>query len=314
MYIIEKQGLGGITARIVADSISLQDGTRLTTFELEYPRFIHSEFMTHRALSKNAASSRAIPVPAMLKHIAEFPQRPVSWGKNMPGMQAKELLDPETYEKAVAVWDRGREQALAIAADLHQLGVHKQIVNRRTEPDMQMKVVASGTDDGWANFFWLRNHPDAQPEIQELARVMFEAYNAATPTVLVPGEWHLPYISIKRNMYNQQVFSDHNDTVLSLDDARKVSASCCAQVSYRKLDDSLEKALDIYDKLVTSVPVHASPIEHQATPIDYIGIDLTGKWEPGVTHVTKEGHLYSGNFKSWIQNRQLVPNNAKKVF
>ena len=308
---IEVEGLGFIKAKIIADSASYYDQTRLTTFELEYPRFIHSEFMTHRGLSKNAASSRAIPVATMHKHILGKPQGPVSWGKNMPGMQAKELMDGDDLVTAKALWDRSRNDAIATAQAMERLGLHKQIVNRVTEPHMQMKVVCSGTDNAWANFFWLRNHPDAQPEIQELARVMWECYENNTIETLIPGEWHLPYIETGTNgATGNQTFVDNTGRFLTLDEAIKVSVSCCAQVSYRKLDDSLDKALAIYDRLITSVPVHASPTEHQATPIEYEQY----AWPDGVTHIDKPGHLWSGNFKSWIQNRQLIPNNVRNSF
>lgn len=305
----EVQGLGYIIARIIADSIS-PDGVRLTTFELEYPRFIHSEFMTHRQLSKNAASSRAIPVKAMHKQLKEIPQAPVHWGKNMPGMQAKEELGELEKKGAQGLWDGARIAAIAIAVVMDDIGVHKQIVNRITEPYMQMKVVCSGTE--WANFFWLRNHPDAQPEIQELARVMWEAYNSSIPKELSPGEWHLPYIDTTWDTSEEVwLYKDASGEELSLEDAIKVSVSCCAQVSYRKLDDSLEKALNIYDRLINSVPVHASPTEHQATPADYFTFCNTEDWVDGVTHIDRDGFLWSGNFKSWIQGRQLIPNNYK---
>jgi thymidylate synthase ThyX len=51
-----------ITAKIIAHSIT-EDGKEIITWELEYPRFIHAEFMTHRLFSRNAASSRAIQAP-----------------------------------------------------------------------------------------------------------------------------------------------------------------------------------------------------------------------------------------------------------
>jgi len=81
-----------ITAKVIADSVF--QGHRLTTLILEYPRFIHSEFMTHRVFSRNASSSRAIPVRTMLWQVIRNPAMPVHWGKNQPGMQAKEELSP----------------------------------------------------------------------------------------------------------------------------------------------------------------------------------------------------------------------------
>ena len=53
------------SARILLDSLS-PSGARLTTMEVRYPRFIHSEMMTHRVFSRNAASSRAIPIKKMI--------------------------------------------------------------------------------------------------------------------------------------------------------------------------------------------------------------------------------------------------------
>ena len=93
MYKIERIGKGNITARIVADSITHDFSTgelssRITTFELEYPRFCHSELMTHRMFSRNAASSRAIPVTNMIDLVENNIARPVSWNMNKRGMQS----------------------------------------------------------------------------------------------------------------------------------------------------------------------------------------------------------------------------------
>jgi thymidylate synthase ThyX len=82
-----------ISAKIIADSISESEyGDRITTFELEYPRFIHGELMTHRLFSRNAASSRAIPINKMMDQVLTAPAMPVEWGLNKSGMQAEEML------------------------------------------------------------------------------------------------------------------------------------------------------------------------------------------------------------------------------
>ena len=77
------KGKANIVARVVCDSIS-HDGVRLTTFECEYPRIIHSELMAHRMLSRNAASSRAIPFEKMLQ---QLDGKPVRFGAANKGMQ-----------------------------------------------------------------------------------------------------------------------------------------------------------------------------------------------------------------------------------
>ena len=183
-----------ISAKVIADSVCPK-GVRMTTMEIEYPRFILAELNTHRMLSKNSASSRAIPVKAMHEFIRANPATPVSWGKNQPGMKANEEVGSSVATEALQVWNRAKEDALHWADALaHKLAIHKQIANRITEPWMTMKTVISGTE--WTNFFHLRNHPDAQPEIKALAEAMTVAYTTHLPLPLKPGDWHLPYITI----------------------------------------------------------------------------------------------------------------------
>ena len=293
-----------IKATIIADSIN-PNGVRLTTFEMEYPRFIHAEVMTHRMLSKNAASSRAIPVEKMHEHIKNDPGRPIYWGENQSGMQAKKELEGANLTTVQHLWEMAQNDAIDIAKDMYQQGLHKQIANRVTEPFQTMKTIISGTE--WANFFWLRDHPDAQPEFERLAASAKAAMDISRPNLLHPGEWHLPYINNVRK--DGVVIYMNNNEEIAPRDAQIISASCCAQVSYRKLDDTLEKAKMIFDRLINTEPVHASPIEHQATPIpNTIGFEV---WPKGITHQRRDKSLWSGNFRDWIQFRQTLPNHTK---
>ena len=260
-----------ITAKIIQDSLS-PAGVRITTMELEYPRFIHSEFMTHRVFSRNAASSRAIPIAKMMQQVLDNPAMPVHWGANQAGMQAGEEI--QNPQHAQAAWVVAAKAAVESAKNLQAHGLHKQIVNRVLEPFQMMKTVVTATE--WDNFFELRNHKDAQPEIQELARKMKLEMDCSEPMQLRIDEWHVPYVT--RGTKLGKVVYSVNDELISAEQALKVSASCCAQVSYRLLDDSLEKADFVYDKLVTSRPIHASPFEHQgmATPDTQFSGNLRG--------------------------------------
>ena len=300
-----------ISAKVIADSVCPQ-GVRMTTMEIEYPRFILAELNTHRMLSKNSASSRAIPVKAMHEFIKDNPAMPVSWGKNQPGMKASEEIAGSDSKNAVMIWNQAKEDALHWADALaHKLGVHKQIANRITEPWMTMKTVISGTE--WNNFFHLRNHADAQPEIKALAEAMIVAYTTHLPVELKPGEWHLPYITVATYVPTGELqYFDENFNRLSLEDAKILSASCCAQVSYRKNDPTFEKAFRIWEQLIENDPVHASPIEHQATPMDVNSMCRfePDTWQPGVTHVSANSDLWSGNLRGWIQHRKLIQNEA----
>lgn len=301
-----------IKATIIADSIS-ENGIRMTTMEIEYPRFILAELNTHRMLSKNSASSRAIPVASMLEHIRHNTAGPVYWGKNQSGMQAKEQVGSANRSMAEYLWIKARDSAINYALQLTDLGLHKQLTNRITEPWMLMKTVISGTE--WANFFWLRNHPDAQPEIAELAAKMYAAYSTSTPELLYSGEWHVPYVNTYRNtIEDQRTYHDANGDKIAAHDAKIISASCCAQVSYRKNDDSFDKALKIYKQLIESQPAHASPVEHQATPVDsrVFSIYEPERWKAfGISHIDAELQPWSGNLRGWVQFRKLIPNEAK---
>lgn len=300
-----------ITARVLADSIS-PEGIRMTTMEIEYPRFILAELNTHRMLSKNSASSRAIPVKAMHEHIRANTAGPVYWGKNQAGMKAKECLDVEDTVEALMIWEQARDSALDYAGQLADLNLHKQITNRITEPWMTMKTVISGTE--WANFWWLRDHPDAQPEIAVLAHKMHEAYKASVPQPLQPGEWHVPYVFTNRDASTGVLhYLDGSGGAITANEACIVSASCCAQVSYRKNDDTLAKAQKVFKMLIESEPAHASPVEHQATPMDVDSVCRfePETWQPGVTHVSANSDLWSGNLRGWIQHRKLIAGEAR---
>lgn len=294
-----------ISAKIIADSIS-NAGIRITTFELEYPRFIHAEFMTHRLFSRNAASSRAIPIKTQIELIKNNPAMPSHWGKHQPGMQSAEecnnivdlygLVDDEPTTTREEAWLEARDNAIEVAEAFAEAGYHKQIVNRLLEPFAHIKVVCTATE--YDNFFWLRKHADAQPEIRELAERMWEARQTSVPQQLQPGAWHVPY-------HRDGYWSPDDGNPTTLDEALAVSSSCCAQVSYRKLDDSLEKAQKIFKMLVESKPVHASPFEHQASPMRYDAATESVERQ-GVTHVDLDGNYWSANFRGWVQHRQLI--------
>lgn len=308
-----------ISAKIIAHSIA-PNGQQIVTWELEYQRFIHGEFMTHRLFSRNAASSRAIPVATIIDQVRNNPAMPIHWGLNQSGMQAKEHLSGPLTSAAKYIWKKAASFAADMAENLIKIGLHKQATNRILEPFQTMKTVMTATC--MDNFFWLRNHTDAQPEIKRLAELMWEALQESTPFLLNPGEWHLPYVHrIRKHNYETstdlevQYWDVRDAKQLTLEQAIAVSASCCAQVSYRKLDDSLEKAEFVYKRLVESEPVHASPFEHQATPMKYPTISphalfVQRGWADGVTHVDKDGFWWSGNFIGWVQHRQLIPNNV----
>lgn len=271
-----------IKAEIIADSIN-KVGIRLTTFVLTYPRFIHSEFMTHRMFSRNASSSRAIPVKKQIEMVANNPAIPLAFTKNQKGMQGGEALDGKAAELAEKTWMMACFHAMDKARMLADLEVHKQYANRILEPFSHITVVCTSTD--YANFFALRCHKDAQPEIQALADEMYKLYSSNEPKSLEDGEWHLPFID-----QNSEIDTE-NDT-LKFETLIKKSVARCARVSYLTHDgkqSTTSQDVELYNRLVGSTPIHASPAEHQAM-------------------ATSDKNLRSGNFRGWVQYRQTLNN------
>ncbi len=276
------KGQGGITAAVVADSFNTSPsvGVRLLTLQLRYPRFIHAEFMTHRVFSRNASSSRAIPVAKMIEQVRKEPAMPIHWGKNQPGMQARAEVEDTT--EAIQSWRRAARQAADIAEHMNAIGLHKQVANRILEPFQFINVIVSATE--WTNFFALRDHEDADPTIRELAVTMKRAIDESKSVtrrwvsgVSTEEEWHLPYIT------------DKERKLLRLEALIQCSAARCARVSYNTHDGATpdpEQDMALYERLVGSKPIHASPVEHQAR--------------------CSERSYHYANFQGWQQHRETV--------
>lgn len=277
-----------ISAKIIADSVS-PTSQRLTTFVLEYPRFVHSELMTHRTFSRNAASSRAIPISKMISDVLSNPASPVHWGANQKGMQADTELKCIRRFLAKRLWFASRYAAVVTAWTFDKIGVHKQIANRVLEPWFMMRTLVSATD--YQNFFALRAHPDAQPEIKELAVCMLNAYKKSVPVKKLPGEWHQPFADkIELPELIEAGERRPSSRILGIDVTDLINRVCiarCARISYLthgsdKVD--YNKDLDLCARLFGTFPRHLSPAEHVAQCLD--------------------DAIYCGNFAGWKQYRK----------
>lgn len=326
-----------VSAKVVAHSKAKQTGKEIITFELEFPRIVLAEFNTHNALSKNSSSSRAIPVLTMLEQVRKSPSMPIRFGAANKGMQdAGEHNDLVIVSNELAeswggmypddAWYYAANQAADLAQAFHEAGYAKQICNRLIEPFQRMKVVMTATE--LANFLWLRDHQAADPTIEALAKEIKRAYINSEAVELDVGDWHVPYFG------GEGVGYWLKGCGIDLQEALDISASCAAQASYRKLDDSLEKAKSVVERLNLGVdinePMHVSPTEHQATPIaetkgcfggsyedatifpqTEVNVPFSPRtWQDGVTHVKKNGTLCSGNLEGWVQYRKLIKGNC----
>jgi thymidylate synthase ThyX len=229
---------GQFSARVLTDSVS-PAGVRLITLEVRFPRFILSEFNTHRVFSRNSASSRAVPTKKMIERVLENPAMPVEWGVNKPGMSASDTIALDQEEEAKAEW-------------LRRFNIHKQVVNRVLEPFMWHTVIVTATE--WSNFFELRLAENAQPEIRVAAQHMRRAMDESQPAPVAMSGWHLPLIQ-------------DDERALPIETQKMVSAARCARVSYLTHDGKrdIEKDIELFDRLRSDR--HMSPFEHVATPV-----------------------------------------------
>lgn len=308
--------------KIIAHSRSTIPGCPdLITFQLRYWRPIHSELMTHRVFSRNAGSSRARPSAKIIEQVRNEPWGPIHWGANQAGMQAHQELEHHIRVDAEEIWEEAANAAADHAQYLLNLGAHKQIVNRILEPFTFIDVVVTSTE--WNNWFALRDHPAAQPEIQELAKAMRAAKDASIPQILTPGEYHLPYINgedyraAERFCQIGRITRDMPSKREILEVLLKISVARCARVSYKAFDGNpspIEKDIELYDQLLGSQPMHASPAEHQATPmhtVTMIAPDYASYEEPFAQDKEFEFFGYPdswSNLRGWLQYRKTLPN------
>jgi thymidylate synthase ThyX len=262
-----------ISAEVIAKSKNFLTSDTLVTFLLTYPRIIHAEILTHRVFSRNCASSRAVPVPKQIHKLESEYFIPDQWVANCKGMSPSAEIPEQNIDPAIAVWNRAKQEAVIASAELYELGVHKEISNRLTEPFQIMQTVLTVSNS--ENFYRLRLSETAQRQIRALALAMYEANEAAEPEVLRAGEWHLPFLSpTEKKIYNLQ-------TLIALSIAR------CARVSYYLVDgtpSNIEKDIALGQKLIKDH--HLSPCEHSAMAFSR--------------------HVKIGNFVGFMQFRKFL--------
>lgn len=267
-------------ARILKDSVG-PNRIRLTTMEVTFPRIVLAEFNTHRMFSRNSASSRAIPVKTMLEKVKSDPFLPVYWGKNQKGMQADTELSPEDQLLATDEWLKARDYAVTQVERLVELGIHKQIANRILEPWLWQTCIVTATE--WDNFFALRRHKDAQPEIRRAADLMWDVYSTNTPDELIPGDWHLPLTDDAVELLAKGY---------SKDDLIRICVGRCTRISYMTHTGERNPQLDMDLCARLQHDGHMSPFEHAAMCL------------------TEHEAQWSGNIRGWLMYRKTLANES----
>lgn len=277
--------------KIILDSIS-PGGARLTTFQFTLPRIVLAELNTHKMISKNSASSRAIPVSKNIERVMRDPFIPTYFGKNQKGMQADSELDEEEQKKALNGWLALIDTSLDFARYFDSIKLHKQLANRVLETVNWHTVICTATE--WDNYWGLRDSIHAAPEIRDSAHAGHELYRSSSPVLVKEGGYHLPFVT----------GYDVGKTPWELKELIAMSAGRCASVSYLNQDNVLDPEGDIkrtWEKLIPNG--HMSPTEHQAESLTWL------QWVEVANRAARDWIYYrvpTGNLWGWYQWRKTL--------
>lgn len=314
--------LDGYKCVIVLDTLRPRAGTgwdtsnyRITTMIVRFPRCILSEMNTHRVFSRNSASSRARSLKTTIKQVLEDPYIPL-FTENAKGMQGPYITNSDQLTKAEMEWLFARDAAVKHALRMlmgHKMdqidydpyevldlyydsyygkdyegsripNVHKQTANRLLEPFMWHEMLI--TSSYWRNFFNLRMDEAAQPEIQAIATLMYEAMHESRPDIFPE---HIPFVKREHHASQRALLHD-----------LKKSAAECARISYvdRSTAGTKDGSEDLALRLLSKG--HMSPFEHQA-----IDPDIYKTLFPGGGFTLSTMGLHGNLDPCWVQGRHI---------
>lgn len=278
-----------IQAEIIADSVwpIIGHNKRLTTFKLVVPHSVLGHLVRHRAFSLSVASNRALRSSSVMDTLNYIPD----WRTAQKGMQPAEFINDKNKRDYLddIVYTLKNYTSEYVNEMVNKHNVAKELTNRYLAPFQLVTVLVTSSE--YSNFFNLRDHQDAQYDTQIVARKMKKLLEENTPTYLERGEWHLPFIS----------YGEAKDNTIIEQIAASVAR--CARTSY-KLPNSENRSdiisdIRLFNKLITP-PIHASPLEHVATPLRMSDIYASILPEDKTLN-----SAFYGNTYGWVQLRKL---------
>jgi hypothetical protein len=144
---------------------------------------------------------------------------------------------------------------------------------------------------------WLKiNKGQAEIHMMQLAECIYDAVNKSTPKVLIPGEWHIPFLD--------KIETDFEEIAV------KVSTAMAARTSYTVVGNEKEIDIDamvaLHDRLLSQDPPHSSPLEHCAKAMSKEERMMYRKIERPKSDL--EGLGWCNNLKGFIPYRYMVDN------
>lgn len=269
---------------VVADSISPHTGIRITTITGRIQTSILAQLNTHAALSRNAESTRAIPLNVYRKKVLDDPAFPIEWTANGKGMHNDAELSDDAAKHAQRIFHDALAQMCVAHAELAETGSHKQHANRVLGFASWTHVVITATD--WDNFFGLRCDPHAQPEFQAFAWAVFAAIAQSSPKITTK---HLPFLL-------PEEFDDESDDETITEKCMHICAARVARVSYAK--HGTDGKIDVDNDLALANQLaknkHASAFEHAAEAL--------------------QTNARCGKFRGWKSTRHMSSDGMMQTF
>lgn len=331
----------GFSARIVADSVS-PDGVRLTTAELVFPRLILSEFNTHRILSKNSASSRAIPVRKQMEKILDHAYIPDVIGVNKAGMQAAEYLEGENLESARYALSVKRDRSLVGALE-DLLGYDAVLDLFGGEARLAHVLLTGFSEPEFKEDF--RRGLDLYTELEKKVRAgepapagFINMHKQTVNRYLEPFMWHTVVTSGTEweNLFALRIHGDAqpeiNTSISLLRDAMAESTPEELEIGQWHLpfvqEDEKEQAAADPEKwrwistgrcARTSYETHDGKRDiEKDIELSKVRLEPVGHMSPFEHPATpaQDSQKWSGNFRGWDQFRKMIPNEdnyAEKV-
>lgn len=251
------------------------------TLLLTYPRFIHSELMTYREWSRNAASSRAISLAKSIEQVSADPAIPVYFTGRKKGMGGDEdpaIIGDVAFQQARReAWIQQSKSAVAYARSEEAEGASKQEINRALEPYMVMQTIVTAT--AWRNMLRQRLSPSAQPDFRRLAQAIGIVLSKVSPVLLGINDWHLPYVTGEAD--------EAEILARPLIDRLCISAGRLGRVSFYQRGVVEDVFADLVRGKTHQQNRHLSPWEHAASPVS-------------------EPVKYHGNLTGWLQARRYL--------
>lgn len=283
--------LAKIATKMVAHSINPHGG-ELISIQGYAPYFLDAELEKHGMIMSNSSSNRAIPFKKMVEAEFFIPPDIRKEAKGMQGFSSLDSAEEIIFEEEISSI---RKVVVNKLLDIQsKLNVHKQTLNRYIAPWSMQKKIMTGTRESWIGVLALRDHKDADPSVQIWANEIRKLIDNSVPENLKYGEWHLPYITLE----------ERDDLVI--EQILKISSARCARTSYRLFDGdvaSYHTDIELFNKLVGSDPIHATPLEHQGLCVRKECCYDPKWWQRGQTHIMRDGSIGSGRMIGWIQNR-----------